>query len=620
MKGYLLRRRGLLYFRMRVPEDLRACLGLSEIRKSLTTGDLKEAKPKAMRLAAVACDIFNHMNMKRRGGIGVMAKMTDEQIRQAARQWLDQALLDEYTARVQETMGRLTPKRLERIRDAYTDAYEYTLEALELKRYPSDVIEHAKVIFDQLCPDEDNPDLDDERDAQFRKLCDALTLAKAAFCESAGSKSFSFDGQLTVDPCWRYSAARMVKDQWYVQQDRPRPQESLQDALKEVLPALLMPSAALSTVGGLSKPVPVSEAVEAYITAKEPTFAISSKRNIFNNIRQFAEAIKELKKGQDIFITQLDRQLMRDFARIMTAQPANPKRKEFKGKTLLEKEAMNIPADQRLTGKTLDTKLTMIKSLLNWCEQEYGIQARPLNSAMVIPKDQRKTENRRAFTHDEIRKLFNPRSYLKATDGEASRYWIPIIALFTGMRLDEIAQLHVTDIRQDEGVWCFDINDKGDGKHVKSEAGKRLVPLHPFLAGDLGFTKFVDDIRAKSPDDPRLFPELKREKKGNLGGAIGKWFTRYRQSVGVGEEAGKHSTAVFHSFRHTVVNHLLTALVAPRLVQKVVGHDATGAADIGITANYEGKYPTATLRDEVIMKLNWAEGVLKQELKGLARR
>jgi hypothetical protein len=70
-----------------------------------------------------------------------------------------------------------------------------------------------------------------------------------------------------------------------------------------------------------------------------------------------------------------------------------------------------------------------------------------------------------------------------------------------------------------------------------------------------------------------------------------------------------------------VINYLISqAMVTPRWIQKVVGHDLKGAADIGVTANYEGKFPTAKLLEEVVLKLRWADDdeLLKNVLKDLS--
>ena len=49
--SYLLARSNALHFRMRVPHDLQACLGRKEYRRSLGTARLREARPKALKLA-----------------------------------------------------------------------------------------------------------------------------------------------------------------------------------------------------------------------------------------------------------------------------------------------------------------------------------------------------------------------------------------------------------------------------------------------------------------------------------------------------------------------------------------------------------------------------------------
>jgi hypothetical protein len=71
----------------------------------------------------------------------------------------------------------------------------------------------------------------------------------------------------------------------------------------------ISPVSASSSSAGVT----VSQAVEAYIKAKDPEFAESSKRNIYTNVRQFAEIVKALYRGRDIPLGALDRQIMRDY-------------------------------------------------------------------------------------------------------------------------------------------------------------------------------------------------------------------------------------------------------------------------------------------------------------------
>lgn len=39
-------------------------------------------------------------------------------------------------------------------------------------------------------------------------------------------------------------------------------------------------------------------------------------------------------------------------------------------------------------------------------------------------------------------------------------FWLPLIAVFSGLRQEEIGQLHVADIQREDGMWFFDINKR----------------------------------------------------------------------------------------------------------------------------------------------------------------
>ena len=147
-------------------------------------------------------------------------------------------------------------------------------------------------------------------------------------------------------------------------------------------------------------------------------------------------------------------------------------------------------------------------------------------------------------------------------------WWLPILALFTGARLEELAQLHHNDLDYDAHKTPFiKINDEGD-KRIKTESSKRNVPVHPFLVS-IGF---LDLFRrdAKGSESRRIFPELKasgRLKK--FGDMYSTHFTDYRRRTGTYEYLRD-----FHSFRRTFITMLRTKYdVHPLTVAAIVGHD-----------------------------------------------
>jgi hypothetical protein len=122
---------------------------------------------------------------------------------------------------------------------------------------------------------------------------------------------------------------------------------------------------------------------------------------------------------------------------------------------------------------------------------------------------------------------------IRARPGSAIRdgqFWLPLLGLFHGNRLEEFAQLYREDVQKADGVWVIRIHDEGD-RQVKNEQSIRSVPLHSELMR-LGFLEYVA-ATAPTPRD-RIFPGLRpggADRK--LGYYYTKDFSRYRKQIGV---------------------------------------------------------------------------------------
>jgi integrase len=140
------------------------------------------------------------------------------------------------------------------------------------------------------------------------------------------------------------------------------------------------------------------------------------------------------------------------------------------------------------------------------------------------------------WTPDEIKTLFfspvwlGSKSDVRRTEPGTlilrdEHYCIPLIALFSGMRQEEICQLHGEDVREAEGIVFFDINSRPPRK-PKNATAARLVPVHKDLVA-LGLLDCVEACRKAR--ELRLFPNLRRGgADARLGHAFSKWFKRYR--------------------------------------------------------------------------------------------
>lgn len=150
------------------------------------------------------------------------------------------------------------------------------------------------------------------------------------------------------------------------------------------------------------------------------------------------------------------------------------------------------------------------------------------------------------------------------------KFWVPLLGLFQGARLEEICQLRAEDIRSQEGVWIMDIHDR-DGNKLKNVQSRRLLPLHPDIL-KMGFVRYVRET-APQPKD-RIFRDL------TAGGPDAKlshyptrWFGTLRQRLGIPDGVD------FHSFRHNATSGLLSAGVPVPVVGLILGHLTEGGGE-----------------------------------------
>jgi integrase len=160
---------------------------------------------------------------------------------------------------------------------------------------------------------------------------------------------------------------------------------------------------------------------------------------------------------------------------------------------------------------------------------------------------------------------------------ESALPWVAFIGAYTGMRLEEIAQLTVADIKNVQAnggtLDCFDIHNGDAAHHLKNKSAARVLPIHSelFRAGLLDYAKAL-------PAGGPLFPGLKRRasKGDKIGSRLGELFRKRLEALGL-----KRDRLCFHSLRHTVAGRLEAAAVSQTDAARVLGHAIAGF-DFGI--------------------------------------
>ena len=161
------------------------------------------------------------------------------------------------------------------------------------------------------------------------------------------------------------------------------------------------------------------------------------------------------------------------------------------------------------------------------------------------------------FNEDDLKRLFSPdfRTRMRQPDW----YWLPLISLYSGARLAEIAELALEAFMVIEGTKVMCIND------AKTPSGIRTVPIHSKLL-ELGLWDYVEHLRALGFD--RFLPHRPTKKPEKMAGRMwGKWVSE----CGITDDA-----KVFHSFRSTAITDMHNSEASHAGIHRTVGHATSG--------------------------------------------
>ena len=161
----------------------------------------------------------------------------------------------------------------------------------------------------------------------------------------------------------------------------------------------------------------------------------------------------------------------------------------------------------------------------------------------------------RSMRPEELRRLFEgPEFAAFSGDPEQEHcYWLPLVGLYTGARVNEICQLNPQcDIKEEAGVWFFDITEDSETdervkKSVKNKPSIRRTPIHSTLL-NLGLLTYVERIKAQG--HALLFPQWPPTRK-KASGKAEKWFCELLKTTNLRDETPGKRVAGFHCLRST---------------------------------------------------------------------
>ncbi|MFZ2587132.1 MAG: site-specific integrase [Alphaproteobacteria bacterium] len=288
--------------------------------------------------------------------------------------------------------------------------------------------------------------------------------------------------------------------------------------------------------------------------------------------------------------------------------PANWKKSiKYRGKSIEEMRGLEIPLEDKASAKTINDRLAVYSKMFAWAAERAYYKGENPFKGLGVKQMVHAREQRLPYTLEQLRTIFSSPVYVgckskgrRSTAGNVviwdSLYWLPIMSLFTGARMNELCQLHLNDVKEVNGVWVIVIHEDAEDQRVKTTAGKRMIPIHPKLI-ELGLLDYKAKIAAR--EDTRLFPDIALGSRETYAGVFTRTYAHY---IDDGIELERDKRQTFHSYRHCLTGKLRDNDTRLDVSKAIIGHE-----DGDVHSRYGGSFlvPMKAAIDKVTYDLDW---------------
>ncbi|EGS6761510.1 DUF6538 domain-containing protein [Vibrio alginolyticus] len=536
---------GVYYFRMAVPKKLVPIIGKTVFKKSLQTKNLSEAKPRFTECLFDAQKQIAVAQLKLSNSSNVELNVRDCAI--IAERWY------EHVKNEVDTSGNYD-LFLKRDVDAEGTAHEFGL---------SDTLSICGNEVDTATPD------------QLQELADELKefivaqLDREGLVVSSHSESFR---QLAVA---FYHYIHRIEALCRARYNRDYGYEAVSNPIAD-------------------KPLSVNPLANKHQPKRKKASQYSIS-NVFKRYHQ-SETLKDkdakalyeaglqierlIEVIGDLDVTEVTRAHIVEFRDTLLQLPKS-KIASIRNRPLLEQiELVKIQGLETLSATTVKNCLRKTSVVFSYAVELGIIDSNPHVGVRVATAEKKTEANEgKGYTDSEMRRLFQADVF---NDVNARKpygmacYWVPLLCRYTGARLEEMSQLHKSDVSQsDSGIHYLNIR-RGEGQSVKNNSSLRHVPIPAHLI-ELGFLDYVAESVGF------LFPELKENKYGKKSAALSKWWGQTVRSLGI------HTTQPAHAFRHTFKTALRRLGIADTVSDAITGHTPAGVGGSYGTVELETK-------------------------------
>ena len=229
---------------------------------------------------------------------------------------------------------------------------------------------------------------------------------------------------------------------------------------------------------------------EAFASWCKGDAAHHAKKPNENSITEAGQAVRYfIELHGDLALGAITRGKAREFRDAIAKVPKNLTEdlRRLPLPRLLERDLSSFPPRE---ASTVNKIVQVLGGIVSRAERDGTLDnlqgfSNPFDKSIRYRIDQHQA-SRKLFDKNDLKSIFESPVFAKgarpAGGGGEAAFWFPLIALLSGMRLDEIAQLRICDLIRDEdtGRWAFDV-DRTGGRRTKNASSIRVVPIHPVL-------------------------------------------------------------------------------------------------------------------------------------------
>lgn len=322
----------------------------------------------------------------------------------------------------------------------------------------------------------------------------------------------------------------------------------------------------------------LQDELKQFIITKRSVYAKATLHSYVSRTQAFIDFVKEMKLE---YVDEIDAEIAKAYRNHLIG-PVSDDNKDG------SPDAEGKPVS-KVSPLTVDNHTKAIKQFFDQIVQDKHSSAdNPFAGLHLVKKSQKEalTDSYIPFRPEELERLFNYSVYAKRFK-KPDLFYSPLLALTMGFRLEELAQLRVSDIYQEDGIWVIDINDNGAFKEIKTPSAKRILPI-PQSILSTNFLDYHQYITETYGVTSHLYPYLVRTKNG-YGKNIGYNFTQYKKKLIEIDPESK----TFHSLRKNFGNYMSNKGYDISFRKYVLGHSNADITDIV----YGSKTPKNIVRD-----------------------